>query len=158
MKSYFDVETSILYCGLTDVNKNYLTVKAKKHVTFKKNKIAIVKSMWYSEIIDTYVDQLCSQLKIEKVISVPGCFEIPLAIQKIIEDYDIVIAVGAIVKGDTYHFEVISHTITDALMNIQLKYNKCIVNNILNCYTMDHVIERFSNPCSIVDTVKYIIN
>jgi 3,4-dihydroxy 2-butanone 4-phosphate synthase/GTP cyclohydrolase II len=155
--SQFHFETLALECGNLPFNERYLTTKAKKHGIFKLKKIAIIKSMWYSESINGYVDQLCKQLNIEKIIAVPGCFEIPLTIQNNINDFDIFIAVGAIIKGETYHFEVISHTITDALMNIQLKYEKRIINNILNCYTIEQVIERFSNPQSIIDTVKFLI-
>jgi 3,4-dihydroxy 2-butanone 4-phosphate synthase/GTP cyclohydrolase II len=164
MKKEFEVEPQLLYCGLTDQNRNYLHSKSKKHGTFKLGlsetpqkdvRIAIVHSMWYSNIINSYIENISRELGIRDIYGVPGCFEIPLHIQQIIKDYDIIIAVGAIIKGETYHFEVISQTICNSLMDLQLKYNKPVVNVVLNCYTIDQVIERFSNN-SIVDTVQFL--
>jgi len=160
---YFKVEPRLLVCGLTKKNEMYMHAKSKRHGTFRLNsshevskKIAIVHSMWYIETMGDYINKLCTALNIESVYGVPGCFEIPLKIQQIIGDYDLIIAVGAIIKGETYHFECISHTITEAIMNIQLKYNKPVVNNILNAYTFQQVEQRFSDPSSIIDTVKYL--
>jgi 6,7-dimethyl-8-ribityllumazine synthase len=45
-----------------------------------------------------------------------------------------------------------------ALMKIQLEFNKPVINNILNCYTLAQVTERFEKTKGIVDTVKFLIN
>jgi 6,7-dimethyl-8-ribityllumazine synthase len=42
-------------------------------------------------------------------------------------------------------------------MKIQLDFNKPVINNILNCYTINQVNERFENSKGITDTVKFLI-
>ena len=71
------------------------------------------------------------------------------------EQCDIVVCIGAVIKGDTYHFECMSHTICDALMEIQLSNNKPILNYVLNCYTIGQVQERLKSSTDLLNTLKY---
>ena len=89
----------------------------------KKKKILIVVSR-YNELITkglekTAIDSLSKHNDIEKYIAeAPGAFEIPFIIEKYIEKYDGVIALGCIIKGQTNNFELISQSVTDALMDL----------------------------------------
>ena len=159
--SAFDVTVQSLQCGQLPFNEKYLTTKAKKHGTFKfvesKNgkKIGIVHSSWYLDLIDPFVESIKMDIPIHKIIAVPGSFEIPLAAKQMCEQCDIVVCIGAIIKGDTYHFECMSHTICDALMEIQLSNNKPILNYVLNCYTIGQVQERLKSSTDLLNTLKY---
>jgi 6,7-dimethyl-8-ribityllumazine synthase len=67
------------------------------------------------------------------VISVPGALEAPLALQKMAQSgkYDALIALGAVVRGETYHFEIVANESAAAIMSVQLDSGVPIANGIL---------------------------
>ena len=77
-----------------------------------------------------------------KVISVPGVFEIPVTISKNIKKYDGFLALGCVIKGQTPHFDFISHVSTDAIMKLSIEYKKPIGNGIITCLNMKQAIIR----------------
>jgi len=112
-----------------------------------KNKICIVASNYYSDITLNLCNGSLSTLKkngINKIdkIFVPGSFEIPVIISKNINFYDAFIALGCIIKGKTPHFDFISSAITNAIMEISIKYKKPIGNGIITCLNKNQAIER----------------
>lgn len=64
--------------------------------------------------------------KVLRVIYVPGAFEIPFALKKLIKDKDIdgIVTLGAIIKGDTNHDEVIAHCIARKILDISIEFEK----------------------------------
>ena len=58
-----------------------------------------------------------------KLVKVPGAFEIPVVISKLINKYDGFIAIGCIIKGETTNFNLISRAITNGIMNISIKWD-----------------------------------
>ncbi|MBI1935114.1 6,7-dimethyl-8-ribityllumazine synthase [Candidatus Woesearchaeota archaeon] len=64
--------------------------------------------------------------RIVKVIEVPGSFEIPFAVKKLLEDKEIdgVVTIGTVIKGGTDHDSVIAHAIARKLMDLSIEYNK----------------------------------
>lgn len=69
-----------------------------------------------------------SQLKalVTYVCKVPGSYDMPLVVQTLLEkdDVDAVVTLGAIVRGETKHDEVIAHTLADKLVDLTLLYKK----------------------------------
>lgn len=67
------------------------------------------------------------------IVTVPGALEIPLALQKLAgtEKFDALIALGAVVRGQTYHFEVVSNESASGLMSVQLDTGIPVANGIL---------------------------
>ncbi len=65
-------------------------------------------------------------LRISAEIVVPGAFDMPIAVKKMLErdDVDGVATVGAVIKGETKHDELISHTVAEALTRLSLEYGK----------------------------------
>ena len=68
---------------------------------------------------------------------VPGALEIPLVLQTMAQSrrHDALVALGAVIRGDTYHFEVVSNDACRAIMEIQLRTGTPIANGILTCET-----------------------
>jgi 6,7-dimethyl-8-ribityllumazine synthase len=68
-----------------------------------------------------------------EIVMVPGALEIPLALQKLAlsERFDALIALGAVIRGDTYHFEVVSNESARGVMAVQLDTGVPISNGIL---------------------------
>lgn len=71
------------------------------------------------------------------VVSVPGALEVPLALQKLAatERYDALIALGAVIRGETYHFEVVSNESSAGIAQVQLDCGLPIANGILTTET-----------------------
>ncbi len=113
----------------------------------KKKKILIVISR-YNELITkglekTALDHLSHHSGFERHITdAPGAFEIPFIIEKYIKKYDGVIALGCIIKGETNNFELISQSVTNALMNLSIKHKKPIGNGIITCFNDKQASDR----------------
>ncbi len=67
------------------------------------------------------------------IVTVPGALEIPLALQKLAgtEKFDALIALGAVIRGETYHFEVVSNESASGVMSVQLDAGIPVANGIL---------------------------
>ncbi|HYM40519.1 MAG TPA: 6,7-dimethyl-8-ribityllumazine synthase [Thermoplasmata archaeon] len=94
-------------------------------------RLAIVASLFNREIVDAMVERALDrakeqELKVTTVVRVPGTFEIPLAAQRLLErsDVDGVVALGAVIQGETKHDEVILNTAAAALMDVGLRTGK----------------------------------
>jgi len=68
-----------------------------------------------------------------QVVTVPGALEIPLALQKLASTgrFEALVALGAVIRGETYHFEVVSNQSADGVMTVQLDTGLPIANGIL---------------------------
>ncbi|MEN9880000.1 MAG: 6,7-dimethyl-8-ribityllumazine synthase [Pseudomonadota bacterium] len=80
------------------------------------------------------------------VCSVPGALEIPLVLQTLADDeensFDALIALGAVIRGETYHFEVVSNDSCRAVMDVQLTTGVPIANGILTTEDDDQALAR----------------
>lgn len=116
-----------------------------------KVKIAIVSSSFRQEVADNLERNALETFEKNgvdkdqiKIIRVPGSLEIPLAVKKLAKsgEYQAVITFGAIVKGETYHFEQISNECSRACMDISLQYEIPIIFEVWSVYKLEHAIER----------------
>jgi 6,7-dimethyl-8-ribityllumazine synthase len=78
------------------------------------------------------------------VASVPGSLEVPLLLQKLAlsERFDGLIALGAVVRGETYHFEVVSNESAAGIMSVQLDSGIPVANGILTTDTEEQAAAR----------------
>ncbi len=78
--------------------------------------------------------------------TVPGALEIPLALQKmaLTDQFDALVALGAVIRGDTYHFEVVSDQSTNGVATVQLDTGIPIANGILTTDNDDQALTRMS--------------
>ena len=75
----------------------------------------------------------------------PGSFEIPYIINKYKNSYDAFLAFGCIIRGETYHFEVIANEVARKIMDLSININKPIGFGILTCENLDQALVR-SDP------------
>jgi len=110
-----------------------------------KKKILMVIANYYAEISDNLrinaLEEIKERTKI-KVIFVPGVFEIPVVISQNIKKYNAFVALGCVIKGETPHFEFISQSATDAIMQLSIDSKKPIGNGILTCLNSNQAIKR----------------
>ena len=99
----------------------------------EKEKIAIVVSQFNHEItskMEKKALQHAKKLKVEiaKIVKVPGAFEIPLAVSKVISDKNIagIVTLGAVIKGETDHDVVITRSVAKKLLDLSIKFKKPI--------------------------------
>ena len=80
------------------------------------------------------------------VASVPGALEAPLALQRMAQtgDYDALVALGAVIRGETYHFEIVANESAAGIASVQLEFGIPIGNGILTTDTDDQARERAS--------------
>ncbi|MBL0687740.1 MAG: 6,7-dimethyl-8-ribityllumazine synthase [Sulfurospirillum sp.] len=78
------------------------------------------------------------------LILVPGAFEIPLVLNKILasEKYSAICCVGAIIRGSTPHFDYVSAEVTKGVASCALKYKIPVVFGVLTTDTIEQAIER----------------
>jgi 6,7-dimethyl-8-ribityllumazine synthase len=71
------------------------------------------------------------------VVTVPGALEAPLALQRLAQSggFDALVALGAVIRGDTYHFEIVANESASGVSSVQLEFGIPIGNGILTCDT-----------------------
>ena len=114
-----------------------------------KPKILVVSANYYRDISTRLVS--AAEIVITKVgikfkkIEVTGVFEIPVVIAKNINKYDGFVALGCVIKGETPHFDYISKTTINAIMNLSVEHKKPIGNGIITCLNRIQAVERSDN-------------
>ena len=115
----------------------------------KKLNIKIVVADYYKEITNP-LTQSCIEILEQnnfkyEILIVPGVYEIPQMIKWKINpnNFNLFIALGCVIKGETYHFEVISDSVGKALLDIvNQNKNTLISNGIINAYNKSQAIKR----------------
>ena len=126
-----------------------------------KKKILIVLADYYTDIANGLLKSAKSRLKnlySVKIIKVPGVFEIPVTISKNIKKYDAFIALGCVIKGQTPHFDFISHSSTDAIMQLSVDSKKPIGNGIITCLNMKQAKARMKKGAEASIAAISILN
>jgi len=117
----------------------------------KKLKVGIVQARFNASITDALA-QACKaellQLGVtEKDIdhfTVPGALEVPVALQALAEKagYDALIAIGCIIRGETYHFELVANESGSGVTRVSLDYQLPIANAILTTEDLPQAVAR----------------
>ena len=99
------------------------------------------------ELLNSCVDQLILEGIDEDHIlkkEVPGALEIPIMINAYAakKKFDVLIGVGAVIRGETYHFEVVSDQSANGLMQVQLKHNIPVINAIITTNSGEEAFAR----------------
>lgn len=120
-------------------------------------KVGVVMSRFNQDICEGLLAACTSELKrlgvaegdIE-IATVPGALEIPLVLQTMAQSqrFDALVALGAVIRGDTYHFEVVSNDSCRAVMEVQLDTGVPVANGILTCENDDQALARMQQKGS----------
>jgi 6,7-dimethyl-8-ribityllumazine synthase len=89
------------------------------------------------------------------LVTVPGALEVPLALQVMAnsDKYDALIALGAVIRGETYHFELVANESGSGITQVQLDTGVPIANGILTTDTDDQALARMEEKgrdCAMV--------
>jgi len=123
----------------------------KKSIKKNKARIAIVASRFNDFITKRLLQACLDELKRQGLsesriytIWVPGSFEIPVTALKLArrKDIDAVICLGAVIRGDTYHFEVVANECARGIMEVSLLTAKPVIMGVLTTDTIGQAQAR----------------
>jgi len=117
----------------------------------KGSRFAIVISRFNSFISDRLLSGALDALERHgavpddiSIVWVPGCFEIPSVAKRLAlsKKHDAVICLGALLRGETPHFDHLSSTVTKGLGAIGLEASIPVINGVLTCNSMEQAVDR----------------
>ena len=126
-----------------------------------KKKVLIIQANYYKDISTALLKSAKNELKNFakiNIISVPGVFEIPVVISKNLKKYDAFVALGCVIKGQPPHFDFISKSTTDAIMNISVESKKPVGNGIITCLYKKQALVRGKKGREAANAVKSILS
>ena len=118
---------------MTDFNETEINIDK---IDYSNYRVLIISTSWNREIINIMKEDAITNLQkynVNKIdsIEVPGAFELSQAAEKFVESYDAVLALGAIIKGETYHFEVLAHETARSLSQVSISNKKPVIFGVL---------------------------
>jgi 6,7-dimethyl-8-ribityllumazine synthase len=121
------------------------------NLTTGQARFCLVVSRWNSFVVDSLEAGAIDTLRRHgagdadiTVVRVPGAFEMPLALEKVAAsgDYDAVIALGAVIRGGTPHFEYVAGEAVKGMAQVMLKHGVPIAFGLLTVDSIEQAIER----------------
>ncbi|GAA2207185.1 6,7-dimethyl-8-ribityllumazine synthase [Nonomuraea monospora] len=117
--------------------------------------VGVVAASWHAKITDQLVSravQACDDSGASAtVVRVAGSLEIPVVAQALARRCDAVVALGAVIRGETAHFEYVCDSVTSGLTRISLDEETPIGNGVLTCESLDQAVDRSGLPGSKED-------
>ena len=117
----------------------------------KSLNVGIVYSRFNEPVVKELLNSCVDQLILEGIDQnhilkkeVPGALEIPMIINAYAtkKKFDVLIGVGAVIRGETYHFEVVSDQSANGLMQVQLRHNIPVINAIITTNSGEEAFAR----------------
>jgi 6,7-dimethyl-8-ribityllumazine synthase len=114
-------------------------------------RIGIVMSRFNKDVGEGLLSGCCQELQRLglasadiTLASVPGALELPLALQAMAQSrrFDALVAIGAVIRGETYHFEVVSNESARGITDVQLNTGVPIANGVLTTENDDQALQR----------------
>ncbi|MDR2366554.1 MAG: 6,7-dimethyl-8-ribityllumazine synthase [Deltaproteobacteria bacterium] len=121
------------------------------HITAKDLKLALVVSRFNSFITDRLLAGACDAFlrhggsdKLLTVVKTPGAFELPLITQAMArtKKHDAIVALGAVIRGDTPHFDYVAAESIKGLAQVTLDTGVPIIYGVLTCDNVEQAIDR----------------
>ena len=117
----------------------------------RQGKFAIIVGRWNAFVVESLLAGAIDTLKRHgvadaqiSIIRAPGAFEIPLVCKKIAEQkkFDAIIALGAVIRGGTPHFEYVAGECTKGLAQVMMEYGVPVAFGVLTVDSIEQAIER----------------
>lgn len=115
--------------------------------------VGIVVTHWNSAVVGPMLDNALAVVKDSGavdpvVVEVAGAVEIPVVAQELARKHDVVIALGAVIRGGTPHFEYVCQSVTHGLTEVALRHSTPVGNGVLTCDTLEQARDRAGLPGS----------
>lgn len=135
-----------VYCIMSQPTPLYQNVPSAQGLN-----VAVVAARWNAVVIDrllTGVNEAWSEYggdpaKLE-MFRCPGSYELPLAVQACAQSgrYSAVIALGCVIRGDTYHFELVADAASEGIMRVMLDTGVPCIFGVLTTDTVEQAMDR----------------
>lgn len=119
-------------------------------------RLAIVATTWHADITDVLVERAlaCAAeygVLDATVLRASGAIELPVLAQELARTHDAVVALGAVIRGGTPHFEYVCDAVTYGLTRVALDERTPVGNGVLTCDTVEQARDRSGAPGSLED-------
>jgi 6,7-dimethyl-8-ribityllumazine synthase len=112
-------------------------------------RFAVVAARFNAEVVDRLLDGALAALKGHgvadvDVVRVPGAFELPLLAQRLAKSgrYAAMICLGAVIRGDTDHYDYVCRAATDGILRVGLECDLPVIFGVLTCATEEQAFDR----------------
>jgi 6,7-dimethyl-8-ribityllumazine synthase len=119
-------------------------------------RLGIALTRWNTELTAVMLDRAlvaagkCHALD-PVVVQVAGAMELPVVAQELARGCDAVVALGAVIRGGTPHFDYVCRSVTDGLTRVALDERTPVGNGVLTCDTLEQAVARAGGPGSSED-------
>lgn len=119
-------------------------------------RLAVAATTWHADIVDLLLERALVTAKeagidAPTVVRVPGTVELPVVCQQLAATHDAVVALGAVVRGGTPHFEYVCDAVTTGLTRVALDERTPVGNGVLTCDTHAQAADRAGGPGAAED-------
>ncbi len=119
-------------------------------------RLGIVGSRWHSDLVDHMIERATAAAKacgVDDVFvaRVAGSVELPVVAQALARDYDAVVAIGVVIKGETEHFKYVCDSVTAGLTRIALDEQTPVGHGVLTVHSLGQARDRAGLEDSIED-------
>jgi 6,7-dimethyl-8-ribityllumazine synthase len=130
-------------------------------------RVGVVVSRFNPDVGDALLAQALRALKDAGVAdddvtiaSVPGALETPIVLQRMAQsgDFDALVALGAVIRGETYHFDIVCNESARGLSEVALQFGIPVGNGILTCDTDDQARARLVKGYEAVQAALEVAN
>ncbi len=130
------------YDNITEIEKDLNGEGLRIGIVMSRFNIEIVEGLYSACVAE--LSKLGVQHSEVTLVTVPGALEVPLVLEKMAlsDRYDALIALGAVVRGDTYHFEIVANESCNGITQVQLDSGIPIANGILTTDTDEQALTR----------------
>jgi 6,7-dimethyl-8-ribityllumazine synthase len=117
------------------------------HVSAEGLTVAVIVARFNSAITEKLqagAEEALRQAKAAQVdvFQVPGAFELPLAAARLVEDYDAIVALGCVIRGDTPHFDYVCTEAAAGIQKVMLETGVPVAFGVLTCDTLEQAEAR----------------
>ena len=119
-------------------------------------RLGIAVTCWHERITTALLERACdaaAQAGITNptVVRVPGAVELPVVCQALARSHDAGLALGAVIRGGTPHFDYVCDAVTAGLTRVALDEGVVVANGVLTCDTEEQALDRCGLPTSAED-------
>lgn len=120
-------------------------------LVIRDERFCIVAARFNESIVDRLIHGAVDTLKRHgadesaiHLVRVPGCFELPLGVQRIAKSrqYDGVVALGTVIRGATPHFDYVCSECASGLARVSLEFDLPVGFGVLTCDSIEQAVER----------------
>lgn len=114
-------------------------------------RLAVVATRWNADLVEVMTERALACASEARsvdplVVHVAGAVELPVVAQQLARDYDAVVALGAVIRGGTPHFDYVCDAVTYGLTRVALDESTPVGNGVLTCNTHEQAVARSGGP------------